>query len=174
MLAGLVVGWSQIQYYFFSEISDTAARNLLLRECFKIANDHFPTGTGFGTFASHYSSVEYSPIYEKYGLSTVYGLTKNNPVFISDSFWPMVIGQNGYVGLVLFCLAIIELFKEIQKLAEIDKDCYMATSFSLAYICVASLAESAFVAPITMPMAIVFGLAFNKKDKAMKVLDKFK
>lgn len=164
-VAGLFIGWSQIQYYFFSEISGGAARNVLLINCFKVASDHFPLGSGFATYASHFSGVVYSPIYLKYGLSSIYGLTANHPVFISDSFWPMIIAQGGYFGLVFYLLLLWKLFCKIQKNSKVDKDCYMASLFAMTYLCISSLAESAFVHPVAIPLAIVIGMSFAEKSK---------
>ena len=163
--AGLVIGWSQIQYYFFSEISGGAARNVLLINCFRVASDHFPLGSGFATYASHFSGVVYSPLYFQYGLSGIYGLTANHPVFISDSFWPMIIAQGGYFGLVFYLLLLWALFCEIQKSSKVDKDYYMASLFAMAYLCISSFAESAFVHPFAIPLAIVIGMSFAQRQK---------
>lgn len=162
---GILIGWSQIEYYFFSNIRDEAARNLLLKKCFVIAADHFPFGAGFGTFASYFSGVVYSPIYAKYGLSSVYGLTQNKPSFISDSFWPMIIGQSGYIGVIFYLLLLVTLFIKIQKLSKISKEYYLASLFAVAYLCISSMAESAFVSPIAIPLAIVIGISITKGDQ---------
>lgn len=164
-VTGILIGWTQIQYYFFSSMRDGSARNLLLRKCFVIAADHFPFGAGFGTFASYFSSVVYSPIYAKYGLSSIYGLTQNNPAYISDSFWPMIIGQSGYIGLILYFLLLITLFTKIQNLSKINKEYYLASLFALTYLCISSMAEAAFVSPISIPLAIVIGISIAKGEQ---------
>lgn len=165
----LFIGWSQIQYYFFSSISDGAARNVLLRTSFDIAKDYFPLGTGFSTYASYYSGVVYSPIYGIYGINNIYGITKFNFNYISDSFWPMIIGQCGYIGLFIFIIVLIQLFKRIQNIKNVNKNYYLAALFSLAYLCVSSLAESAFVSPITIPLAWIIGMCIGKVENNVKV-----
>lgn len=159
----LIIGWSQIQYYFFSSISDGAARNVLLQKCFNVASDHFPLGAGLATFASHYSGVEYSPLYSIYGISNIYGLTKEHYTFISDSFWPMEIAQNGYLGTICFITALYMLFKRIQVLKGINKNVYFGTLFAMGYLCISSLAESAFVHPISVPLGLVIGIGLSRK-----------
>lgn len=161
-LMGILVGWSQIQYYFFSSIAAGSARSVLLKNCFVIARDHFPFGTGFATYASHYSGVAYSPIYKEYGISLIYGIQEDNYSFISDSFWPMIIGQNGYIGFVFFVAALIVLFRKIQKLKSVNKNIYLAALFSFAYLCISSIAESAFVSSLAVPLACVLGVAIGK------------
>jgi len=64
-----------------------------------IARDFFPLGAGLGRFGSYMSEVHYSPLYERYGLVRVYGLGPSEPVAISDTFWPMVLGELGPIGL---------------------------------------------------------------------------
>lgn len=161
VLAGILVGWSQIQYYFFSSISNTAARNVLLRTCIQVANDHFPFGAGFATYASYYSGVVYSRLYEKYGIINIYGLTRNNPVYVSDSFWPMIIAQTGYIGALFYILALIMLFILIQRTTKRYKNLYLASLFALAYLGISSLAESAFVNSFAIPLAIVIGISLS-------------
>lgn len=65
-----------------------------------IARDEFPLGAGLGRFGSYMSEAHYSPTYHRYGLDVVYGLGPDNPVAISDTFWPMILGELGVVGLV--------------------------------------------------------------------------
>jgi hypothetical protein len=68
----------------------------------QIAIDHFPFGTGLATFASHASRVYYSDVYYSYGLANVWGLSPEYPEFITDTFWPMVLGEGGIVALVAY------------------------------------------------------------------------
>ena len=81
----------------------------------------FPLGTGFGTFASWVSGVYYSPIYTLYGINNVWGLTKEWPGLVSDVFWPMIIAQNGFIGLGLYIFIIYNLFKIVLQCSKSDK-----------------------------------------------------
>lgn len=103
----LFLGADQLQFYF----GDTnSARYLLQSTSMQIAQRLFPFGSGFGTYASYMSGEYYSPLYYLYGLSGVYGLSPDYHAFVSDSFWPTVIGQFGYFGLALFTLLIGTFF----------------------------------------------------------------
>lgn len=164
----VAVGWRQIAYYFLNSAQEDVARYQLLVKSIEIAKDHFPLGVGFGTFASYYSGVVYSPLYSAYGIATVYGLTMDNTSFISDSFWPMVIGQAGFLGATFFALAIIRLFREIQKVKSNSLALYAAALSGLSYLLIASTAESAFVHPVAVPIAISMGFILNENDKKDK------
>lgn len=147
----------QIEYYFVT-IEDSA-RAVLLSTSFEIANDYVPIGTGFGTYASYPSIQNYSPIYAMYGIDKVYGLTSNNPSFALDSFWPMILGQFGYIGVLLYSLSIWFIFKKIQSIQiEENKYQYIAKITALAYLLISSTSETAFANQIAIPLAIILAL----------------
>ena len=101
----------QIEYYFFSDIQSDSARYQLLITSILIARDSFPIGAGFGTFGSYMSAIHYSPVYRIYGISNVHGLIEGATYFTSDSFWPMILGETGIVGLVSIVIVIIRMIK---------------------------------------------------------------
>lgn len=152
----LVVSFDQISYYYID--SDGSARRELTKTAFLVAKDYFPLGTGFGTYASHFSAVSYSVIYYKYNLNYIYGITPENPYFVSDVFWPMVIGQFGYIGLILYLICLYKIFKKIQDEFSADNVyIYISKMICLAYLIIASTSEAAFAGPIAMSLAIVIG-----------------
>ena len=53
--------------------------------------------------------MHYSPVYDEYELSSVYGLSRAEPKFISDTAWPSVMGETGYAGLAAYALGLIVL-----------------------------------------------------------------
>jgi O-antigen ligase len=63
--------------------------------------DNIPFGTGFGTYATYASGEYYSPVYIKYGMENMHGLSKAEPAFIADTYFP-ALAQFGIVGVVLF------------------------------------------------------------------------
>ena len=162
-----VVGGDEFYFYFFSANSMNMARGALSFTSLKIAADTFPFGAGFGTFASWTSGMYYSPLYQLYGINGVYGLTRDWPQLVSDVFWPMIIAQNGIVGLVLYVLVIYYLFKIIYKCSKVNKRLFLAGTGALSYLLISSIAESAFVNPLSLPLAFVIGLcmcAYKQKE----------
>ncbi len=61
----LTIAWDRFSYYYL-ELSGISARSALTLTSFEILKDHFPIGTGFGTFASHTAAEFYSPVYLQY------------------------------------------------------------------------------------------------------------
>jgi hypothetical protein len=78
------------------------ARLALYMGSIEVARDHFPLGGGMGRYGSWMARVEYSPLYREYGLDNVSGLRPNNPQYATDTFWPMVLGEFGVIGLVAY------------------------------------------------------------------------
>ena len=153
----VAVGWERIYWFFFSDIQVDSARYQLLVTSISIANDHFPLGAGFATFASHFSGRYYSPLYAMYGIAHISGLREGATWFISDSFWPMIIGQLGWIGLIVYILLLMIIFNKIQKLRSINITYYGAGLFIWISMLVKSTAESAFVHPYSTGYALCLG-----------------
>ena len=130
-----------------------------------IAKDSFPIGTGFGTFGSYMSAIYYSPVYRIYGISNVNGLIEGATYFTSDSFWPMILGETGIVGLISIVLVIIRMIKRLQKIKNLDLSLYASGLVCISYMLIISMAESAFVNPVAIPLALVLGLIYRQDEK---------
>jgi hypothetical protein len=97
-----------LEQYILVPDSMSVARNALYQMAGRIAVHHFPLGVGFGRYGSWLSRVHYSPIYEAYGLDTVWGLGPGQN-FLTDTFWPMVLGETGVLGLAAIAFALVRL-----------------------------------------------------------------
>lgn len=112
VIVGVTVGGYQITNYF---MNDTAPRALLLKYGIQTANRYFPLGSGFATYGSEMAKVYYSKLYYQYGFNAVWGMGKYDGRFLNDNYWPMVIGQIGYFGGVLFAYIYFIIFRSMQK-----------------------------------------------------------
>lgn len=155
IIAGLVFSYQQISYYYVDNMD--FARNVLTVTSFKVANDHFPFGAGFATYGSFQSGVNYSPIYHMYGIDHVWGMTKRQHPFISDTFWPMIIGQFGYIGLIFFLLFLLILMRMINKLRNLSYSFYYSSLACLVYLIISSTSESSFVQPFAVLFFYIIG-----------------
>ena len=102
---GSVIG-QQLNTYGSSQ---TSVRAQLYDVGARIADDHAPFGVGFGRYASAPSRDHYSPVYDLYGLSRVWGLSRDFPRFVADTSWPSVMGETGYGGLAVFAAGLLAL-----------------------------------------------------------------
>ena len=163
----IIVAWGQISFYFFDSRLDDAARYQLYTQSVNIAKDHFPFGSGFGTIATHFSSVIYSPLYHMYGMDKVWGLTEKSAKFSNDTFWPAVLGESGWVGFVFYILAVVILIWQIQRLRRTNNGWYMAGLFIIMYELIASMAEAAFLSSLAVPLAVWLGFILSKGEESM-------
>lgn len=156
-LAVMVIGWDYVSLNFFS---DDVARAALMQTSFDIAFDYFPLGTGFGSYASYMSSVFYSDVYFDYGLSTIWGLSYDptGSGFISDTFWPMVIGQSGFLGLFAYVLTLVIIVRRINALRPCSRLLYASALCGILYLLVQSTASAAFVGPNAIPIGFWIGM----------------
>lgn len=162
IVVGFLFSYQQIKYYYVSNSS--FARSVLTVTSINIANDFFPVGTGFATFGSYQSGVYYSPVYHKYGIDRVWGISKSYPKFISDTFWPMLIGQFGYLGLMFFIFYVAFFFSLISKLRQLNLDYYYSALACLIYLLISSTAESSFVQPYAVLFFYIIGAYISQLE----------
>ena len=155
---GIVTGYDQIVFYFGgrSKYDLNFLRERLLLDSGKIANRFFPLGSGFGTFASNIAAEHWSALYNEYNY--VYG------PFLSDSFWPIVVAQTGWIGLIVFIFIIITYLLRTVKLQTVNIYLFWAGLSILCYELICSVGESAFFNPAVCPLFILMGLIVNQGD----------
>ena len=94
---------------------ENVARPALYYQSVNIANDFFPLGSGQGTFGSIPVNMIYNPIYYDYGLSGIYGLGETGENFKMDTHWSNILGENGYLGTLLYLLLFCYPLRYIRK-----------------------------------------------------------
>lgn len=155
---GIITGYDQIAFYFGgnSKFDSNFVRERLLLDSGEIANRFFPIGSGFGTFASNIAAEHWSTLYNEYNY--VYG------PFLSDSFWPIVVAQTGWIGLIVFIFIIITYLLRTVKLQTVNIYLYWAGLSILCYELICSVGESAFFNPAVCPLFILMGLIVNQGE----------
>jgi hypothetical protein len=129
-----------IENYF---IYRDTPRNLMTNAGIEVAKDYFPLGSGFGTFGSGITQRAYSPLYYKYSLSHVWGLSAKKNSFVNDIFWPHVLAETGLFGLLCYILIIIGLFRICLKgLAKLQEPILQIFSLGVFMLLIESLVES--------------------------------
>lgn len=114
ILSGLAASSVQINTY----LRDTESpRVTLIRYGFKTANTYFPFGSGFATYGSDMAARNYSKLYIKYGFENRYGLSTLNSTCLNDCYLGMVVGQFGYIGMIVFLVMLCLIFVPLDKIA---------------------------------------------------------
>ena len=155
---GIITGYDQIAFYFGgnSKFDSNFVRERLLLDSGKIANRFFPLGSGFGTFASNIAAEHWSTLYNEYNY--VYG------PFLSDSFWPIVVAQTGWIGLVVFAFIISTYLLRFVKLQKLNIYLFWASLSIMCYELICSVGESAFFNPAVCPLFMLMGLIINQGE----------
>lgn len=162
VIMAISIGWDSFTFYFNDNYlkDNNFVRMILLVRSIGIANSNFPLGVGFASFGSNIAAEHFSPVYVKLGI--VYG------AFLSDSFWPIVIGQCGYLGLCGFILIIVGFTKK--AFALLKSDFYLFYSFIsvLIYEVICSIAESAFFHPLVCTLFMLCGMVAATEQRCKK------
>lgn len=105
------------QEYFVNP--DAVARVRLTTDSLGLALSNFPAGAGFGRFGSAVARSTYSPLYYELGYQNVWGLgpDEENGQFLTDTFWPAIIGETGLVGTLFFTILLVMIFARFLKLS---------------------------------------------------------
>lgn len=109
----LVLGTFQIKTYL---LNINAPRYLFFYYGGKTANTYFPLGSGFATFGSDQAARNYSRLYYQYGFNNLFGMNPKDGSFLSDTFWPMAIGQFGWIGSILYVLIYVRIFLSFKRM----------------------------------------------------------
>ncbi len=161
----------QIEMYFvFDTIEDAWSRAVILYYSYIIGNDYFPLGTGFGTYSSYYSGYYYSWVYDLYGIDNVYGISRRYWNFVADQYWPMVLGQFGYLGLFSMIMIIYNFFtlflNKIKANRDNEKYYYLLSAIlGLFLLLIDSTSDAIFTQQRAVVMFIFFALVVNTIDK---------
>lgn len=159
-LTAFFIGYNQLAFYFggYYKINNGFVREKMLIDSFSIANKYLPFGTGFGTFGSYMAVSHWSPLYDAYNYDhEVY-------TFMSDSFWPIIIAQTGYIGLVIFLILLWKFFTVIFKVQKTNLHLLWAGLSIILYELIASVGESALFNPAVCPLFLLLGIIINLSE----------
>lgn len=154
--------YQTVSYYYLMGVE--SARAVLTIAAPFIAADHFPFGTGWGTYGSAFSTEPYSPVYGMYRMAGVWGISPDYPDFVSDTFWPMILAQCGVFGFLALIGVLILLIREIYLWKQ-DKSVFASALLPILYLFISSTSESAFANPIAVPFAFWIGFLFAEQKQ---------
>ena len=160
VFAGAAIAY-QVVYYYILMGTGSARAMLTLASPF-VAWDHFPVGSGWGTFGSYFSAQPYSPVYGMYRMAGIWGLSPSYSAFVSDTYWPMILAQTGFFGFAGLLLALWVLVKKVGTL-KLKPASYASGLLVLAQLLISSTSESALANPMAVPLAFWLGLLLAER-----------
>lgn len=151
-------------------------RLLLYETSVKIAAAEFPLGAGLGRFGSPMSRVEFSPLYQQYGLDRIWGLTPQFPAYVTDTFWPHILGEIGVFGVLAYVIFLGALGRSVWRSTRVVAAPYLH-AFCLGawmvflHALVESLASSMYESPPRIYLAFgAIGMALALSRAASKIV----
>ena len=141
---------TQTSEYISDNGSSDEVRIAMYIASFRIANDFFPFGSGFGTFASVPSIYNgYSKVFDDYGISSLptnsYKAVLEESHTILDTFWPHIIGELGYVGFFLFLTLYLYPIYKIRKISKNRNKLYLPYKFLINAAILTSILQGFFL-----------------------------
>ena len=105
---------------YLDPYAPTTARALLYVTGWRVAEDHLPLGAGFGRFGGYVSQLHYSPLYDEYGLSNIYGLSRETPTYMQDTYWPHILAETGFLGALMLAAFFFRLGRRCMRVARVS------------------------------------------------------
>jgi len=159
-----ILAWDKI-YYYYVEGNGRYAKSVMTSTSIKIAQDYFPIGTGFGTFGSNYAKEVYSPVYYLYGIADYGQLGPESKLYLTDVFWPILLGETGILGTVFYCGLILLLFVQVQRVFFYSKKKYLLLIFMYVFMLMTTFTEAGFMQPMVMVFAFVMGIVLQEYEE---------
>ena len=159
-----LLAWDKI-YLYYIQGQAKYPKSLMTNASLNIAKDYFPIGTGFGTFGSTYAASHYSPVYYLYGIAENNYMNEETKMYLKDVFWPILFGETGILGTIIYCGLILILFVQIQRVYYYDKKKYMLLIFMFVYMLITTFSEAGFMQPMVMVFAFVMGTLLEEYEE---------
>ena len=104
-----------VENYLDPIAREQTARGALHAGAFLLAERDFPLGAGFGRFGGYASQLYYSSVYDELGMSSIYGLSPDTPYYITDTYWPHLLGEVGVIGTLAMIVALWQYWRAARK-----------------------------------------------------------
>lgn len=170
-IAAIVLASSQLDVY----LSQETARGVLMAKSFEVANDTFPVGSGFATYGSEATKNAYPNLYYDLGFQNIYGLSADNPKYLSDMFYSTIIAQFGWIGLFAFMFMLVHFFMDVAQVARDREIFFWAVMAIPIYFIIASTTEPSFFSSYSVYLALCLVLictsGAKQKDSSPKSLE---
>lgn len=162
--------WTKFNAYYvegFQEDAEAMARPATYETGLTIMfKDYIPFGSGLGSFGVAAAAKEYSPLYFKYHLDTIWGLDPKNPMFLADAFYP-TLAEYGIVGLLLFIVFWKRRLKESNRISSIVY--YRMALMAIFALALESTADSSYLSGKGMGYFMILAVCLNSDRMAQRM-----
>lgn len=168
----LMLTWTKFDAYYVSGLqNEELARPMTYKTSLQILWDYLPFGSGMGSFACNGAWQHYSPLYFKYNLDGIWGLSPNAGGFICDAYYP-TLAQFGIVGVFFFCwfwkrrLAAFDIIADMRY--------YRVAMITFCCLAIEQTADSSWLSGKGMGYCMLIALCLNANRNAMEQMKRRK
>lgn len=158
----LTVTWTRFDGYYVTGLNnEELARPMSYKTSLKILYDYFPFGSGMGSFACNGAWKYYSPLYYKYNLNGIWGLSDQSigsGCFICDAYYP-TLAQFGIVGILFFLWFWKRRMSAINVI--IDMRYYRVAMITICCLAIEQTADSSWLSGKGMGYCMLLALCLN-------------
>lgn len=162
----LTVTRARVDVYYVSGLqNEELARPMSYKTSLKILYDYFPFGSGMGSFACNGAWKFFSPLYYKYNLTGIWGLSPEMGYFICDAYYP-TLAQFGIVGVFFFCWfwkRRLVAFNQIE-----DMRYYRVAMLTFCCLAIEQTADSSWLSGKGMGYCMLIALCLNANRNMME------
>ena len=154
--------WTKFNAYYvegFQENAEAMARPATYETGMTIMfRDYIPFGSGLGSFGTVAAAKEYSPLYFKYHMDEIWGLSPENPMFLADAFYP-TLAEFGIVGLFFFLWFWKRRLWETKRIKNMVY--YRMALMAILALALESTADSSYLSGKGMGYFMILALCLN-------------
>ena len=174
VLAVLYFTWTKFNVYYIEGFEAENTKEMMARPAtYKTAmtiifKDYIPFGSGLGSFATNAARKHYSPLYFKYNLSEIWGLSPDFNSFIADAFYP-TLAEFGIVGVILFVWFWIRRWRCMKMI--MDDRYYKVALMSMMCLALESVADTSYLSGKGMGFFMLLGICIGTVNYQPKYIE---
>lgn len=140
------------------------SRPAMLLTSGQIMCDYFPFGCGLGSYGTYASGEYYSSIYGIYGLDKLWGLSRNNPAFVCDAFYPEL-AQFGFIGVILYIIFWGKIIRKSFCASSYAQKQWLIVLLTFLFFLIEGVADTTFTHNRGLFILMIMAMALPKKDE---------
>lgn len=163
----LFLSWEKIVLYYIDGSMNSRemwSRPAMMLTALLIFRDYLPFGSGLASFGTFVSGEYYSTIYSKYKIDGLYGITKENPMFIADAYYPEL-AQFGIIGFILYFAFWGWILKSGLKSETYNKPSMLLIIMIVLFFLIEGIADSTFIHNRGLFVMILLGMIMGVPSK---------
>ena len=164
VIAVLYFTWTKFNVYYVEGFSEQQTEQMMARPATYrtairiIFKDYLPFGSGLGTFATNAAAVHYSPLYFKYRLNKIWGLSPDFNSFLADAFYP-TLAEFGLVGVILFIVFWVRRWRNVKEI--MDDRYYKVALMCMICLALESVADTSYLSGKGMGYFMQLGMCLG-------------